>query len=83
MVTLWDVLLNETDIEPENPPPEMSSDMELLPMLPDAVPDALNVRSSQSPDARLPEILSVLRIWIGFLSLLHWMAMPNSLPPPE
>ena len=62
MLTLCDALPIETDMEPENPPPEMLSDMELLPMLPDAVPDALNVRSSQSPDARLPEILSVLRI---------------------
>ena len=50
MLTLWDDLLKETNIEPVNPPPEMPSDI-LLPLtLPDAVPDALKVRSSHSPD---------------------------------
>ena len=46
MLTLCEACPNDTDIEPENPPPEMLSDIDPPLTVPDAVPDALKVRSS-------------------------------------
>ena len=40
-------------------------------LLPLALPDALKVRSSHSPERRRPSNFSRLRMWIGFFSLRH------------
>ena len=82
VMSCWD-LLKDTAIWPSKPPPLTLRLMEFGPTLPEALPEALKVRSSHSPVARLPLILSRLRMWIGFFSLLHWMAIVRSLPPPE
>ena len=50
--------------------------------LPEAVPEALKVRSSQVPEIRLPLRLSLLLISTLEVSLWHRMAMPSCDPPP-
>ncbi len=54
IVTVCDERLTDTAIEPENPPPVTLRFRPLELTLPEAEPDALNVRSSHSPDARAP-----------------------------
>ena len=52
----------DTDIEPSKPLPEILSDMELALTVPETEPDALKVRSSQSPEALEPWMRSLLRM---------------------